>query len=218
MAATERITPVSRATLQRLPSYHAVLRELAKTGREHVSCTHIANALHLDPTQVRKDLSVTGIVGRPRIGYDMADLLEAVETFLGWRNAKDAFLVGVGALGTAVLGYDWTDPYGMNILAGFDTSPERIGKEVHGKPVYAIEKLADLAQRMNVPIGIITVPTEHAQETANAMVLAGIRAIWNLTPAELEVPEDVIVENVRLSVSLGVLTSKLNEKIQAEKL
>jgi redox-sensing transcriptional repressor len=208
--------PVSRATLLRLPSYHRVLKAYAAAGREQVSCTRIAEQLHLDATQVRKDIASTGIVGRPKVGYRVVDLLDAIERFLGWNNVTDAFLVGAGHLGSALLGYQGFGEYGMNIVAAFDASPAKVGRTIGGKEVLPIEKLPDLAGRMGVLIGIITVGAESAQEVANLMVISGIKAIWNFTPVGLELPESIVVENVQLSASLSVLSHKLAEKIANE--
>lgn len=202
-------------TLRRLPSYLRVLHSLRGAGRDTVSCTHIAQELNLDPTQVRKDLAVTGIVGRPRIGYDLRSLIQAVEGFLGWDNVTDAFLVGVGNLGSALLGYHGFDEYGLNVVAGFDTDSAKVGTQVHGKRILHVDDMHELARRMHVHIGILTVPAQAAQSAVNYMILSGLRAIWNFTPTNLQVPAGVVLENVELSASLAVLSSKLAETLRA---
>ena len=203
-------------TLRRLPAYHRFLKTLAARGRPVVSCTHIAEELRLDPTQVRKDIQVTGIVGKPKVGYVVGELIDAIETFLGWKNSSDAFLVGVGHLGTALLGYDGFKGFGLNIVAAFDNAPGKVGSLVHGRQVLPIEDLADLSQRMHILIGILTVPAETAQSLADLMVFGGIRAIWNFTPVRLHLPPAIIVENVQLSASLAVLSNKLAESLKAD--
>lgn len=213
--ATAKIVQAPEPTLRRLPTYHGILKQFERQGREVVSCTRIAEALNLDPTQVRKDLAVTGIVGKPKVGYVVADLIEAVEGFFGWRNVTDAFLVGVGSLGTALLGYDGFKQYGLNIIAAFDTDPEKIGSKVRGKQVLAPKKLPDLARRMHIHLGIITVPPDAAQEVADLMVSGGITGIWNFVPVALQVPDDIIVENERLASGLAVLSRKLAAALHA---
>lgn len=200
---------VSRATLKRLPVYHLWLKELAAKGREVVSCTHLAEALRLDPTQVRKDLAATGIVGRPRIGYSLPELLAAIETFLGWNNANDAVLVGVGNLGRALLGYGGFREHGLSIVAAFDRDPHCIGQTVHGVTVLDVARLPDLVRRLNIHLGIVTTPAKAAQGIADLLVAGGVQAIWNLTPTYLEVPDEVIVENTQLAASLAVLSNRL---------
>ncbi|MDD3807089.1 MAG: redox-sensing transcriptional repressor Rex, partial [Candidatus Marinimicrobia bacterium] len=174
-----------------------------------VSCTFIAQEMHLDPTQVRKDLALTGIVGKPRVGYSVVELIEKIKAFLGWDIQWNAFLVGVGNLGTAILGYRQFRTFGLNIVAAFDKDPRRIGKKVFGVNVFSVEKVSLFAREQKIDIGIITVGEEAAQEVADLLVEGLIKGIWNFAPKALVVPPDVIVENAQLSVSLGVLTSKM---------
>lgn len=201
-------------TLRRLPSYHRFLKHLQKEGRGLVSCTHIAHDLDLDPTQVRKDLAYTGIVGKPKVGYEVPVLIAALESFLGWDNTTEAFLAGAGSLGTALLGYRGFREHGLDIIAAFDLDPAKIGESIHGKRVMPMQKLGDLARRMHVHLGIITTPAEGAQDAADLMAAGGIKAIWNFAPVSLKLPPGVIVENVQLSSSLAVLSSKLAEALR----
>jgi len=203
-------------SVRRLPAYLRMLQMLKARSRQVVSCTHIAEELGLQSIQVRKDLAITGIVGRPRIGYSVPELIDAIQQFLGWNNTSDAFLVGAGSLGRALLGYQGFDEYKLNIVAGFDSDPAKIDSEIHGKPIFALDKLLDLAPRMHVLIGVLTVPAAAAQEAADVMVFAGIRAIWNYTPCSLVVPDSVVVEDVKLASSLAVLSSRLAEVIRNE--
>jgi redox-sensing transcriptional repressor len=210
----DKIKNIPRPTLQRLPLYRRDLKQRLAEGNQSVSCTDIAHALGLDPTQVRKDVACTGIVGKPRVGYVVAELLRAIEDFLGWNNTSDAFLVGAGHLGTALIGYEDFRNYGLNIVAAFDVDTRKIGTTIDGREVFALERLADLAQRMHTHIGILCVPAPAAQMVANLMVMAGMEAIWNFAPVRLEVPEEIIVENVDLRASLALLTSRLIQRFQ----
>jgi redox-sensing transcriptional repressor len=203
-------------SVRRLPAYLRLLYTLRTQGRDVVSCTHIADELGLVSVQVRKDLAVTGIVGKPKVGYQIPELIDAIEGFLGWTNTKDAFLVGAGCLGSALLGYEGFKDFNLNVLAGFDNDPNKIGTHVHDKEIFAIEKLPNLVKRMHVLIGILAVPAAAAQEVADKMVDAGMRAIWNYTPVRLHVPEMVIVEDVKLAASLAVLSSRLAEMLRRE--
>lgn len=203
------IRPVPLPTVRRLPAYLRLLYTLQTRGRDVVSCTHIADELGLVSIQVRKDLAAIGVVGRPKIGYQLPVLINAIRDFLGQNNVSEAFLAGAGSLGAALLGYEGFKEYGLNIVAGFDVDSAKIGIPIHGKEILPLEKLPDLAQRMHVLIGILTVPAAVAQDVANLMVLSGMRAIWNYTPVELEVPDIVIVEDVKLAASLAVLSSRL---------
>lgn len=201
------------ASVRRMPQYLRVLREMKASGRSLVSCTHIADALQLGAVQVRKDLAMTGIVGKPKVGYPTDELIDSIENFLGWKNTHDAFLVGVGSLGRALMGYPGLEESGLRIVAGFDVDPAKVGVQVHGREVFHLDRMYDLCRRMHVLIGILTVPAAAAQDAANMMVFAGIKAIWNYTPVQLETPPAVVVEDVRLTASLAVLTSRLRQAL-----
>ena len=203
------IKAVPRPSLRRLPEYLQLLREFRYDGREQVSCTQLALALRQDPTQVRKDLSFTGIVGKPRVGYRVSELISAIETFLGWDSCTDAFLIGVGNLGRAVLGYRGFKDCGLNIVAAFDVDPLKVGTQLHGRPVLPPTKLVETARRLGVRIGVITVPAPAAQMVADLLVQGGVKAIWNFAPVRLHVPDEIIVENELLAAGLAVISRRL---------
>jgi redox-sensing transcriptional repressor len=182
---------------------------MKESGEEYASGTVVARELGLDPIVVRKDLAITGAVGRPRLGFPMDDIITAIEEFLGWSNTTDAFLVGVGNLGTALLGYQGFEQHGLRIVAAFDANPKMIGKKVNGKTILDISKLPSLAKRMHVQIGILTVTASVAQHVADMMIEGGIRGIWNFTPTTLDVPEHVILQREELASSLAVLSHRL---------
>jgi redox-sensing transcriptional repressor len=207
---------IPEPTLKRLPRYHQLLTALAHTSLQSVSCSQIGADLGLDPTQVRKDLAVVRVTGKPNVGYSVAELVLGIEKLLGWNNSKDAFLAGAGNLGAALLGYGGFAPLGLNIVAAFDIDPRKIGTQVCGKHVLSLAKLAELARRMHVHIGIITVPAAQAQSVAHLMVEGGIRAIWNLAPVTLRVPDTVVVQNENLESSLAALSYKLDVRLRAE--
>jgi len=177
-----------------------------------ISCSVIGGDLNLVPVQVRKDLQYTGIVGRPKTGYCVPELMASIETYLGWNNVHEAFLAGAGNLGAALLGHERFSSFGLRIVAAFDTDPEKIGQWIHQKMVLSLEKLPDLAQRMSIHLGIITVPAEQAEAVAGAMVMGGIQAIWNFAPVRLKVPPNIIVHNEDLYSSLASLSWKLAQR------
>jgi len=192
------------------------LQEIAATGVTCVSCSAIARALDLDPTQVRKDIEVTGIVGKPKVGYSLPGLMVWIEDFLGWNNCKEAFLGGAGSLGSALLGYEKFRQFGLNIVAAFDTDPYKVGQQIHGKAVLHLDKLPDLAQRMHIHLGVLATPAVVAQQVADKMVEGGIRAIWNFAPVHLRVPAGVIIQNEDLYHSLASLSFKLERLLMEE--
>ncbi len=205
---------IPRPSLNRLPQYHHFLTELKSKGIERVSCSVIGRDLNCVPVQVRKDLQYTGIVGKPKTGYAVTELIGAIETFLGWNNVNEAFLVGAGNLGTALLGHERFSHFGLRIVAAFDTDRSKVGQWVHDKAVLPLNKLAELAQRMSIHLGIITAPAEAAQYVADEMVKGGIQAIWNFAPVRLRVPAHIIVHNEDLYSSLASLSWKLAQRFQ----
>ena len=209
MNADRPLRSAPTPSLRRMPMYLRCLYALQKTNVEWVSCTYLAERLQKDATLVRKDLALTGIVGKPKVGFHLQGLIAAIEHFIGWDNLEGAFLAGVGNLGSALLGYEGFTQHGLNIVAGFDVDPAKVGTEVHGKRILHIDKLPDLAHRMHIGIGIITVGARTAQTVADLMVAGGIRAIWNFAPIRLELPEEIIVENEDLAGTLAVISRRL---------
>lgn len=207
--ARQAAPPIPQASLRRLPQYHHYLIELEAQGVQQISCSVIGRDLNFVPVQVRKDLQYTGIVGKPKTGYAVRELIQSIESFLGWNNVNEAFLVGAGNLGTALLGHERFSKFGLRIVAAFDADPKKVGQHIHEKMVLPMEKLADLAQRMNIHLGIITTPSQAAQAVADEMVKAGILAIWNFTPCTLKVPPEIFVHNEDLYSSLASLSWKL---------
>jgi redox-sensing transcriptional repressor len=196
-------------TLRRLPRYYQYLARLRSNGQEQVSAARIAEVLGVHHTQVRKDLSLAGCLGKPKIGHRVADLMSAIEGFLHWDCHSEAFLVGVGSLGTALLKYPGFEKAGARIVAAFDADPTKAGQSINEIPILPMEKFTGLAERMHIHVGILTVPVEAAQATVDLMVGSGIRAIWNFAPATLDIPGNVIVENLELFSSLALLLRRL---------
>jgi redox-sensing transcriptional repressor len=203
------IIKIPRPTLRRLPLYYQYLKKELALGREFISCTSIAEGMGLTPIQVRKDLQVTGAAGRPKIGYHIEAAIASIEGSLGYKNTKDALLVGAGHLGLALLGYEGFADYGLNIVAAFDKDPAKIGTEYRGKSIQDVAKFSSLAKRMNIHIGIITVPSAEANDICKMMIKSGIKAIWNFAPVHLTVQEDIIIQNENMAASFSILSKEL---------
>jgi len=206
---------VPEPTLRRLPKYYHYLRRVQGTGQEIISATQMAEDLGIHHTQVRKDLAATGSQGKPKVGHRVEDLLVSIEAFLNWNNFSEAFLVGVGNLGSALLGYTDFEKAGIRIVAAFDSSPSKVGRRVHGIEVFPMSQFEHQARDGDIAIGIITVPADRAQQIAETMVRSGLQAIWNFAPITLDVPGEIIVENVELYASLAIFSRKLEERRKA---
>jgi redox-sensing transcriptional repressor len=206
---SKELTVAPLPTIRRFPTYLGVLEELKVKGNEFASATDIANALKLKPIQVRKDLGYTGVVGKPKVGFEIAVLQKGIRTFLGWEKVSEAFMVGAGALGSALLGFGGFKEYGLNIVAAFDNSEELAGNTIHGKRIFPMTKLPDLVSRMGIQIAILTVPAEVAQEVTDVLVASGVKGIWNFSTPYIKVPEGVIVQNENLASGLAILSVRL---------
>ncbi len=200
---------VSELTLRRFPSYLHCLSKLKVSGLDYTSANELSRRLGVHETQVRKDLAVTGLQGTPKIGHRIADMEKAILDYLGWNKLRIAFLVGVGNMGTAILGYDFYKETGIQIVAAFDKSEKKVGLSINDVKVFGMESFMTLSKRMHAQIGILTTTHDAAQLIADQMVESGIKAIWNFTQHNLIVPSDIIVENVDMYAGLAILTRKL---------
>ncbi|CCZ09417.1 MULTISPECIES: redox-sensing transcriptional repressor Rex [Culturomica] len=195
--------------LRRMPSYLAFVKTLQKRGEKYVSSTRIAEYMDIDSTQVTKDLSHTGLTGKTRVGYEVDSFVRVLEDFLGFSKVDNAFLVGAGSLGSALLQDKGLAAFGLNIEAAFDVDDAKVGTKVNDIEIYHIDEFRAMAAERNVVIGIITVPAEHAQNVADLMVAWGIKAIWNFTPARIKVPSHIVVQNTTIYMNLAILFNKL---------
>ena len=203
-------TPISLQLYNRLTKYLFYLENLKEEAPETISATTIAKELNLNDVQVRKDLASISDGGKPRVGYVTKELTADISHFLGHDNISDAVLAGAGNLGRALLNYGNFKNYGLNIVVAFDTDHELVGSEVNGRLILGLEKMGDLCKRLNIKIGIITVPAEFAQSVCDLMTASGVKAIWNFAPVSLKTPDDVVVKNEDMAASLAVLIKKLS--------
>ena len=204
-----KIEKVPEPTLRRLPWYMSVCRLLKQRGEQYVSSTGLSKETNIVASPIAKDLSCVNIVGRTRVGYDIDNLLEVLEDFLGFTRIHKAFLFGAGRLGSALLNDSGLKQFGLEVVAAFDTNAKVVGHSVAGIPVYHINELEAQMRRHNVRIGILTVPIDRAQEVADKRVVWGIKAIWNFTPLRIRVPENIVVQNTSLYAHLSLMFNRL---------
>ena len=159
-------------SIRRLPSYLHIIRNAVSEGYDFISGTVIARELDLEAIQVRKDLAITGISGKPKIGYPVTALIAAIEHFLGWDSSKNTVIIGAGNLATALTGYQEFKFHGLHFVAAFDTNPKKVGTDIHGVPVYSMDDLKEQVKKLKASIAILTVPSSYAQETADKAVAA----------------------------------------------
>lgn len=197
-------------SLRRLPWYLSYVDILRSEGVSTISSTQIAKALSVDSSQIAKDLSFLNIKGKTRIGYDVNTLYSALTSFLGFRTAHNAFICGVGSLGEALIRDRGLSNYGLNIVAGFDVNPSIIGSEICHVPIFHLDEMKARQAASLASIGILTVPVREAQDVADAMVAAGIKAIWNFTPYRVRVREGIVLSNTSIYAHLAIIYNRLN--------
>jgi redox-sensing transcriptional repressor len=202
---------VSEPTLRRLPVYLCFLEKVREEGTINISAPTIGKNLKCDPTQVVKDLAATGIKGKPRVGYNTYELIHALEEYLGFNRTNEAFLVGAGNLGSALLAYQEHQSLGIKLIAAFDSDTEKIGTHVGSIHILEYSKLFQLAERLKVKIAVLTTPNHVAQKIAEDLVKYGIKAIWNFTSTTLDLPKGIIVQNTSLSTNVAVMLRHLND-------
>ncbi|NLK46170.1 MAG: redox-sensing transcriptional repressor Rex, partial [Treponema sp.] len=147
--------------------------------------------------------------GKPKRGYLVTALITAIEHFLGWDKPKNAILIGAGNLGTALTGYQEFRFHGLNFVAAFDTNPEKIGKRIHGVPIFSLISLEEKVKNLDATLAVLTVPSSQAQETADLIVKTGINAIWNFTNTKINVPDNVAVQREDLTSGYAMLCAAL---------
>ena len=202
-------TIVPEPCLRRLPWYLAYANLALARGEKALSSTQIARGVGVDASVVAKDLSYVAVTGRTRVGYDTDELVRYLEDFLGFSRSHKAFLFGVGKLGGALLQDRGLERYGLDIVVGFDSKYELSGTSINRTPIHHLSRFGELQDLMHVEIGVLTVPVEAAQATAELLVEHGIKAIWNFTPARIQVPENVVVQNTSIYAHLALMYNRM---------
>ncbi|MCM1293689.1 MAG: redox-sensing transcriptional repressor Rex [Bacteroides sp.] len=197
-------------TLRRLPWYLAYVSMLRDHHVEYVSSTGIGKELNVDPSQIAKDLSVLGLKGKTRIGYEVEALERALREFLGFTRSHDAVMIGCGSLGSALIADTGLERFGLNIVAGFDVNADVVDTEIKGIHIYHIDNLSELQKRIKASIAIVAVPVGVAQEVADKAVSAGIPALWNFTPFRILTQPGTVIQNTSIYSHLAVMYNRLN--------
>jgi redox-sensing transcriptional repressor len=175
----------------------------------NVTSAQIAEALDVDPTQVRKDFGAIGLVGLGRVGYDVCEICRTIRALLRFDDRYEAVVVGAGHLGGALMAYRGFQTYGLRIVAAFDADRRKIGTRVAGLTIKPMQQLRPYISAHRIPLVIITAPAGAAQQVADRAVRAGVQAIWNFSPTQIAVPRRVLVRNEHMSLGLAVLANRL---------
>ncbi len=189
-------------TIERLSQYRRALLLCLEDGRTHIFSHEIAKIQHITPVQVRRDLMLIGYSGTLRKGYNIRELIDLIGEIIDSEEVINVAIVGVGNLGRALIKYFNGKRHKLHIVAGFDINPQKIGKTINGIPCYGTEDMAGIVHRMNIKIGILTVPAANAIESSKRLIDAGIKGIVNYTPKAIEVPDNVYLEEYDMVTTL----------------
>jgi redox-sensing transcriptional repressor len=201
---------ISEAVVRRLPIYLRFLNELTMKNISTVSSQDLGQKLDLNPAQIRKDLAYFGEFGKKGIGYDVAYLIEKIRQILKLDKQIPVALVGAGNLGRALCNYNAYLRDQMKIVAVFDASPSKVGEAINNLIVQPMNELSETITKLNVRIGIITVPALEAQNVANQFIESGTEAILNFAPINIKVPGEVRVHHADFTTELQSLAYYLD--------
>ncbi len=197
---------IPRKTVYRLSLYQRALQRLRVNKIETVSSAALAKAAGVKPTQLRKDLTYFGQFGTRGLGYNVEALSRRLTEALGTTQLQPVILVGAGHLGSALLRYHGFAKEGFEVVAAFDVHVSKTRSREIGVKVLPMTSLSDFVTENRIKMAILTVPGTVAQEVANDLVAAGVLAILNFAPIILQVPDNVVVNNVDLAIELENLS------------
>ena len=205
--APDAAEPVSELTTNRLSVYLRCLNALDAAGVRTVSSQALAEQFHLNAAQIRKDLAYFGEFGVRGVGYYVKELRRHLRQILGLDGRVAIAIMGAGNLGLALADYAGFKQEGFEISALFDTLKDKVGQQSRsGVPIHDIGDLKKVARREGIRIAVIAVPAPSAQYVLGLVVSAGIKAVLNFSPGTLQVPPDVKLKSVDLTVSLESLS------------
>lgn len=206
---------ISRAVIGRLPRYYRYLGELLEAGVERISSSNLSKKMRVTASQIRQDLNNFGGFGQQGYGYNVKYLYTEIGKILGMNREHPIIIIGAGNLGQALANYASFEKSGFILKGLFDVNPRLEGVSIRGIPIRMMDDLEEFLQKNDIEIAILTLPKSKAIEVAELVIENGIKAIWNFAHTDLNLPEDIIVENVHLLDSLMKLSyniSRYNEE------
>lgn len=197
---------ISQAVIRRMPRYYRYLGELLDEGVERISSNELSVRMKVTASQIRQDLNNFGGFGQQGYGYNVKYLYDEIGKILGLDCQHNVIVVGAGNMGQALANYVKFEKRGFVITGLFDINPALIGTFVRGIAIRSMDTLSDFVKNNQVDIAVLTLPKDRAEQAAQMLVELGIHAIWNFAHLDLDLPDDVVVENVHLSDSLMQLS------------
>jgi len=202
---------ISMAVIRRLPRYFRYLSDLIKLDIKRISSKELSERMHITASQIRQDLNCFGGFGQQGYGYNVEYLYDEISKILGTNKRFSCIIVGAGNMGNALANYENFSKRGFDIVGIFDVNKEKIGTMINNIKVMHMDTLPEFVKAQRVDIAMLTVPNNKVNEVATQVTDLGIKGIWNFSPPDLRLGDDIIVENVHLSDSLMVLGYRLKE-------
>jgi len=193
---------LSLGVAARLSRYLQVLIQARKMGRETISSQELSEYTHINPTQIRRDLSGFGKFGKRGVGYNVESLVEEIRKIMRTSGQHNIALFGAGNLGQAIASSDIFADHGFDVVAMFDIDPEVVGTGVGKLEVLDFSRLEDVVAEQEIVVGVLAVPAAAAQAVADHLVEAGVKIIFNYSEQLLRVPPEVTVHTSSPAVDL----------------
>lgn len=202
---------ISSAVINRLPRYYRYLGDLLESDITRISSKELSTKMNITASQIRQDLNNFGGFGQQGYGYNVEYLYNEIKKILGLDRIYKLIVVGGGNIGQALVNYTNFEKRGFLITAVFDVNPRLIGMTIRGVEVYDVDRMEEYVKNNKVDVAILTLPRSQASKVAADLASWGIKGMWNFSHVDLNMPEDVIVENVHLTDSLMTLLYKINK-------
>lgn len=202
---------ISQAVIRRLPRYYRYLGELMESDVERISSNDLSKKMNVTASQIRQDLNNFGGFGQQGYGYNVKYLYTEIAKILGLDESHNIIIIGAGNLGQALANYGPFESRGFVIKGIFDINPRLAGVSIRGVEIQMMDELKACIRDHNIEIAVLTIPKAKAIEVANTVVECGVHAILNFAHTDLDMPENIIVENVHLSDSLMRLSYNFSQ-------
>ncbi|MGN0241451.1 MAG: redox-sensing transcriptional repressor Rex [Candidatus Weimeria sp.] len=197
---------ISKAVIRRMPRYYRYLGELLENGVERISSNELSKMMKVTASQIRQDLNNFGGFGQQGYGYKVRFLYDEIGRILGLTEIHNVALFGVGNLGQAIANYVKFEKLPFKMIGLFDVDQKKKGQIVSGIPIMMLDEFEEFNKTHQVEIAVLTLPKDAAMPVAKMLADLGVHAFWNFAHVDLELPKDVVVENVHLSESLMQLS------------
>lgn len=201
---------ISKAVISRLPRYYRYLGELTDAGVERISSNDLSKKMNVTASQIRQDLNNFGGFGQQGYGYNVKYLRTEIGKILGLNQNHNMIIIGAGNLGQALAKYPSFEKSGFVLKGIFDVNPKLQGTMIRDVPIRMMNELEGFLRENEIEIAALTIPKSNAVEVADFLVKNGIKGVWNFAHTDLNLPKDVIVENVHLSDSLMKLSYNIS--------